>query len=319
MGALHAFPSFVAEEEAPLYDTRPRAKKGSPEPSPVNMFGMVPACVFGQVEPGAVCVYAALAQYTRPDGRANASVDVLVGLIKNVSRPTVMKHIQALASAGLIVISERKRGSTKSFEYFLPHHPSVKKLDRSDINDADDRSKFFTGDQSRNLTGDDATGQETLPVTGQKSLPVEPANNDDRSKNFTGSGQNTLPVPVKKFDHYHKEVNEKENNQSETDSAPSKKPNRVYEVAEWYATKVGGAIPGRGAREWQDAKRLAGYGVGNDELDELFSWLGEQSWVESISLGLMSAKYNDWRSSLVVAAKPKPVAHNSPRSTKPVF
>ena len=90
-------------------------------------------------------------------------------------------------------------------------------------------------------------------------------------------------------------------------------------MAEWYAKRVGGVIPGKGAREWADAKRLAETEITDDELPVLFDWLAAQSWVKSLSLGLMASKYNDWRSSAVIANTEKDLPYNHHKSGKLVF
>lgn len=300
MGALVAFHG-VEDESGAEYDRAYRDEQAPRrDATPANTFGMVPVSIYGLVDPGAVCVYAAIAAHAKPNGYASPSIETLTNLIKTISRPTVMKHIQALAGAGVIVISEHRRGSTRSFEYFLPLHPPVKKLDRSVIID------------------NHPTGQNPLPVTGQKTLPGKAANNDDRSKNFTGSGKESLPVPVKNLDrNNNKERNNDMQAEPATTTPEQKTPSRIYQVAAWYADRVGGVIPGKGAREWAHAKQLASTGITDDELREEFDWLAGQSWLESVSLGIMASKYNEWRSSKV---KPeKPVAYNSPRSKRPVF
>ncbi len=158
MGALVAFHG-VEDESGAEYDRAYRDEQAPRrDATPANTFGMVPVSIYGLVDPGAVCVYAAIAAHAKPNGYASPSIETLTNLIKTISRPTVMKHIQALAGAGVIVISEHRRGSTRSFEYFLPLHPPVKKLDRSVIID------------------NHPTGQNPLPVTGQKTLPAQVKN-----------------------------------------------------------------------------------------------------------------------------------------------
>lgn len=325
MSALRALPAYIAEEEQPLYDLRPRPEKRSSEPSPVNMFGMVPVTVFGVVDPGAVCVYAALTQYARPDGHATASVDVLVSLIRTISRPTVMKHIQALASAGLIIISERKRGASRAFEYFLPQHPSVKKIDRSDINDTTDRSK--------NLTGDDATGQESLPVTGQKTLPVEPGNNDDRSKNLTGTGQNSLPAPVKKLDRLN--VNDKEDNEKDTGEAAPPEPisdafggdvpppapakalpmnGPAQRLVAWWCDRIGEGAPADYGKAVGQAQKLYNAGIKTPtDAGSLYDYCLTQL-SGGITLGSMLACLDGWKAS---KARPATARGKTPSSYDP--
>lgn len=290
MGALRVLHANEIHDEAEHeYDADFRRRTVDttvPKVSPVNQFAMVPFAIFGLVDPGAVCVYGAIAQFTRPDGYASVSVDVLVRLIRRVSKPTVMKHIQALSDAGLVVITERKRGSTRSFEYFLPMHPPVKKLDRSDNNAG-------------------STGQESLPVTGQKTLPV------DKS-----SGKESLPVPVKKLDHQHKEGNDNVNS-SLADGGDDTPDDRTIEIMTWYTTRIRGVVPVKESREWTDARHLGLTSATTGDLDELFDWLSGQRWVQSISLALMAKKYNEWLSSK--QTKPKQIPHNSHKSTKPVF
>jgi hypothetical protein len=161
-------------ERARLRILDPRARYDA---APNNSFGMVPADVFGRVEPGAVCVYAALTQFSDINGWCNPSIDTLVSLIKTISKPTAMKHVQALADAGLIIITEKRRGSQRRFEYTLPYHPPVKKLYRSDIDSSDGRSKEFTG-----------TGQESSPAN------IPPV------KFSTSTGKVFDSSPVKNFD-----------------------------------------------------------------------------------------------------------------------
>lgn len=304
--AIHTLPYAIEEESDAEYDRDYRdAQPLQRDATPANTFGMVPVSLYGLVDHGAVAVYAAIASHAKPNGYASPSIGTITKLIKTISRPTVMKHVKALADAGAIVINEHRRGSTRSFEYFLPLHPPVKKLDRSDIID-------------------NHTGQEFLPVTGQRTLPVDAANNRDRSKNFTGdrskiftgektTGQKTLPVPVKDFDrNKNKEINDDMPSETAAPQPESKTPSRVFQIADWYAKRIGGVLPGKGAREWAHAKQLAATPITDDELGELFDWLMGQSWVDSVSLSLMASKYNEWRSSK--QAKPKKRAYNDPRN-----
>jgi len=298
--AIHSFPYAIEDESKAEYD-RDYCDAQTPkrDTTAANTFGMVPVSIYGAVDPGAICVYAAIAAHAKPNGYASPSIETLTSLIRTISRPTVMKHVRALEAAGAIVIMEHRRGSTRSFEYFLPLHPPVKKLDRSDIIDR-------------------RTGKDSLPVTGQKTLPVNASEQNDRSKDFTGSGKESLPVPVKDFDrNKNKERNDDMPSETAAPQPESKTPSRVFQIADWYAKRIGGVLPGKGAREWAHAKQLAATPITDDELGALFDWLMGQSWVDSVSLSLMASKYNEWRSS---KAKPKKkVEYNSPRAKGPVF
>lgn len=90
------------------------------------------------------------------------------------------------------------------------------------------------------------------------------------------------------------------------DPPPRKGGARIYEVAKWYADRVGGYVPGNKSREWVYAKQLAETGVTNDELESLYLWLWRTDWVKSISLQLMAMQYNNWRSTMAPPPQPTP-------------
>ena len=64
-----------------------------------------------------------------------------------------------------------------------------------------------------------------------------------------------------------------------------------------------------GSNPWNHAHDLAEAGATDADLEGAFVWLQGEAWVKSISLTLMAAKFNDYKSTLPVA---KPVDDENP-------
>lgn len=74
---------------------------------------------------------------------------------------------------------------------------------------------------------------------------------------------------------------------------------RTNEIVRWFAKRVGGVVAKPGSKPWDAAHDLAEAGARDADLDDEFVWLQGEAWVKSISLSLMAAKYNDWKSTRV--------------------
>jgi hypothetical protein len=233
-----------------------------------------------QLGGSALAVYMMLERRANKNGTCEPSYDTLA-MALNASRRHIIRQIKVLTDAGFITIEKRRNGDKGNLPnlFTLPRHPNLTTLYPSD---------------SGAPPPSDRTGNNNKTLVTQIHPP----------------GDNPSDSGAPKVDTSNKELN--------IDTGePTKPSNRVYEIALWYATRIDGVLPGKGAREWQEAKRLASTPITDAEMGELFDWLSGQSWVESISLSLMANKYNEWRSSKQTA--PKKYAHNSPRAKGPVF
>jgi len=234
-------------------------------------------------------VYIALAERANAHGVCWPSYDQIAD-DAGVSRRKAIKVVGILSTAKLVAVSRGRNANeyTLTGRENLPEEGDIPVIiERIQTGDEDVTGAFPAPLDEKSLvqsvhsTGAvltpslvqsvHSTGAETAPRTKSKTARTKKSSSDDAGA-------------VEK---------------------PQREPTRIYQVAEWYANRVGGVIPGKGAREWSDAKRLAETGITDDELARLFDWLAAQTWVQSLSLGLMANKLNEWRSSEIVANKPQ--------------
>lgn len=273
--ALIDFPSRqIADETAPTYDA-----EHQPDPPPkVRPFVIVPDQVrrlaAARRDPLMAQVYLTLAARANRDGVCWPS-QARIAAESGISERKVRSAITAFCETGIITIE--RQGRTNIYH----------------------------------LTPADAIPDMDYDANCRNVVPVSPVNKDDEyrhqgtDKRHVGTEhrhQTTVkPAPrAAKLDTRTTTKNKKKEMQAEP--ATPRPSNRIYEVAHWYAKRVSGVVPGKSAREWQHAKALAETGITDAELAAYYDWLRGQDWVNSISLGLMVSRFNEWRSSKAFAA-----------------
>ena len=264
----------IADEDAPMYDA-------DHQPEPVarsRPFVIVPDQVrrlaASRRDPLMAQVYLTLAAHANRDGACWPS-QARIATESGISERKVRSAITAFCEAGIVTLERRGR---INIYHLIP-------ADR--IPDIDYEANC------RNV------------------VPLSDANKDDQyrhqgtSRRHVGTQQRpvTTDIPAPRADKLDTRTTTKNITKDMPDKPAASQPaSRIYEIAHWYAKRVSGVVPGKGAREWAHAKSLAETGITDDELTDLYDWLGGQKWVTSISLGLMASRYNEWRSSKALAS-----------------
>lgn len=254
-------------------------------------------------------VYVSLAELSLPGGIC-ISTHAEIADTAGVSIRKVGSSLRTLSQAGIIRTEHRRSMNvyTLNGPADLPNEDALSKFakgaetDTEDVHSAPNAPDSARNDTSRSAPNAHSVGTKRHVTRHETTSDSAPRADIRRSKTSKTVRDKRSP-----------------NGDTGSESKPTREPTRTYQVAEWYANRVGGVIPGKGAREWADAKRLAETGITDDELPALFDWLAAQTWVKSLSLGLMASKYNDWRSSAVIANTEKDLPYNHHKSGKLVF
>jgi hypothetical protein len=311
MGALLAYPT-IAEEDQPLYDGKQASQKR-------HLTVIDDRAVDHVIEQ---CGFTAAGIYTLLERRANrhgVCVNISYqGLADKggLSRRQVIRLMQDLQTAGFVEVRERvMRGRHTENEFFLPHHFSAPASGdmAPDINDGvvtwgGDTSGDMVVTSSGDMTGPSTFSSDTGGDTSGDTL--------NKNSNHVSSPSTQENVPTSS------DAGASPNWQDrpQTNSVPftmlwaifHEQGQSVYELSEGERTKQC-AVTGR---------LSAKANLTEDQFRAITRWLrGWMSGVDALDIERQLPKWRAAGSPTEADKKPssKPPAHNSPRSTRPVY
>ena len=136
---------IVRDEDGPAYDN------GDPPAAARGSYGMIADVVLERLagDGTGIAVYAVLAKHAGRAGLCWPTVEA-IGAAVGWSKPTVIKALQRLTAAGVIVVEPRwSKGFVTANQYRLVLHPPVKQVYRNASSTGKpalpDRSTSFTG------------------------------------------------------------------------------------------------------------------------------------------------------------------------------
>jgi hypothetical protein len=285
MGAIHAFPT-IGEEEQPLYDGQPTGKR--------RHLTMIADDVVEQVVEA--CGFTAAGIYMlleRKCNRAGICHGVSYSMIEErggISRRHAIRLVQQLRDAGFLEIRERVvRGRHIENEFYLPRHLSG---DTAAANNGGSGDMVVT-------SGSDTSGD----IGGDTPIKKSSSSSNDESKEKVVEPAAPAAPPSR----------------PQTTSMPFL---LLEAMLDEQGVPVGDLTPNEKNKQLGVTKRLADGGVTETDVRHIVRWLsGWKSGIDALSI---EQRLTEWKlagrpSEPATRSSAKSVAHNSPRSKRPVF